>query len=211
MLPVSEWMERAQPARGVRLFEIMGVGAPAARCLPGSAHFVGVTLALMLALSTLPSDAGAACTPSELDVVTGDTVICEGEPPTGFIAPDGVNNLTVEIKFGHTAGDMGGAEAAVSVNAGSTVTNDGTIVVDGAAGVGLLGTNDGDLDGTQTFLTNNGTIEVNGAGGTGMKGPWSRSSASSTRSRSFGWRYLLRARWRSCGSFWTPAARGRLN
>ena len=67
MLPVSEWMERAQRARGVRLFEIMGVGAPAARWLPGSAHFVGVTLALMLALSTLPSDAGAACTPSDAE------------------------------------------------------------------------------------------------------------------------------------------------
>ena len=102
-----------------------------------------VPLALVLVLSSFSGDAKADC-----DTV-GSTVTCTGTTPGGFQA--GVDGLSVDVVGGVDRATVGAQDlpVAISVDADSSVTNNGTVQ---AAGVGLQAGADSTLTNTSTGL-----------------------------------------------------------
>ncbi|MFX8805544.1 hypothetical protein ABTM67_20545, partial [Acinetobacter baumannii] len=76
------------------------------------------------------------------------TVTCSGTDANGFAAGGGVTGLTVNVLAGATVTDNG--TAAISVNDGNAVANNGTISI----GMSVNGIEAG----SSNTLTNGGTI-----------------------------------------------------
>ena len=118
--------------------------ALAAACL--AAVLVGI------GLPTTPDRAQCAPDPAS----SGQTVTCSGTDANGFAAGGGVTGLTVNVVAGATVNDNG--TAAISVNDGNAVANNGTISI----GMSVNGIEAG----SSNTLTNGGTITAldNGVG-----------------------------------------------
>ncbi|WP_430914030.1 autotransporter outer membrane beta-barrel domain-containing protein [Methylobacterium sp. sgz302541] len=112
------------------------------------------------------ADVLADCQPAA--PATGQTVACTGTQPTGFIAPTGVNSLTVNIASGATIGSQQTSAGAnpsftnVRVNATSTVNNAGSIANTAPLNRDNFGVN---LAGTGSTLTNSGSITLTAPAG----------------------------------------------
>lgn len=112
------------------------------------------------------ADVLADCQPAT--PAAGQTVACTGTQPTGFIAPTGVNGLTVNIASGATIGSQQTSAGAnpsftnLRVNATSTVGNAGSIANTAPLNRDNFGVN---LAGTGSTLTNSGSITLTAPAG----------------------------------------------
>lgn len=157
---------------------------------------LAVLLPILAALLLPTSRAEAACSSTTPPLSDGDDVVCDGTDSTGFDG-SGATNLTITTSGVTTLDDSDagvdaaivisddntvtlGADATVTVTEANgagvrggdrnTVTNDGTIVVDGADGVAIDVGSLPDPDPVPTpSVTNNGTITLNGARSVGLR------------------------------------------
>ncbi|MFI5014684.1 MAG: autotransporter domain-containing protein [Hyphomicrobiales bacterium] len=109
---------------------------------------------------------GIAISPAEAScVLSGSTVNCTGDAPTGFQAGAGVNGLAVTVQPGATVEDNG--TVAIGVNDFNTVTNNGSVTAGIAVGISAGNnntiTNAGTLvsDGTASIFAGNNNVIVN--------------------------------------------------
>jgi len=122
---------------------------------------VPARLLLALALFLLAATrVHADCLP---DAIDPNLILCTGTDSQGFAAAPGVDDLTVQIDAEATVtnADPGLADA-IRVNDASTVTNRGTLSVEGAGSSGIRA-------GQTAILSNFGSIDV-GQGGTASPG-----------------------------------------
>jgi hypothetical protein len=77
--------------------------------------------------------------------VSGQTVNCTGDAPTGFQASPGVDNLTVNVQPGATVEDNG--LVAIGLNNGNMATNNGTVTA-GPTVTGIAA-----IDGTRSSIS----------------------------------------------------------
>jgi uncharacterized protein with beta-barrel porin domain len=130
----------------------------------------GAAAIAAMAGTMLPTAAHAGCQPNP--AVSGQTVVCTGNAPTGFQADPGVDNLIVRTGPNAIVHDNG--SVAISVNDDSRVNNRGTIS-NHAGNFGVTGVFAGDnnvilnsgeiklgLFGTGIFVGNNNTIRDSG-------------------------------------------------
>jgi uncharacterized protein with beta-barrel porin domain len=85
----------------------------------------GIALAVSIGAPLAATAARADCQPNP--AVSGQTVICQGNAPNGFIADPGVDALTVRVRTNATVRDNNGV-AAISVNDNNVVNNRGVII-----------------------------------------------------------------------------------
>ena len=111
-----------------------------------SASTVGIVAGIGAFLPAMP--AYADCQPNP--VVSGQTVICQGNAPNGFQAAPGIDALTVRVRPNATV--HGDVLPAISVNDDNLVRNRGTI----DANIGTIGIQGGD----NNLIVNTGEIRA---------------------------------------------------
>lgn len=171
-----------------------------------SARAALAALVPTLVLGLVAERADAACDPDTPPLADGGSVTCSGTDETGFDAT-GFTDLTITTSGTAELDDSSALDAAIRVSDGNTVTigadatitvvddlgagvrggddnfvtNDGTIVVDGANAVAIdvgsvIADDQGDADPTNDVdpvptptITNAGTIRLNGVGSIGLR------------------------------------------
>jgi len=120
-----------------------------------SGRFVVWAALLAFALLATANEARADCQPTAADNVTVNCTANNG-PQTTPVGTGNEDNVTVNVQNGATVDvSANSGTSAISLNNGNTVTNAGTIVVDGSSATGILVNNN-------NLIINNGTIIATG-------------------------------------------------